>query len=138
MVGRLRLRQRYTEYVPGIRWRGILAKSPSLMNYLEVTEKETSTQPDMITPRPCLAQLSRLCISSNARVRLIPFPQGFQPRFLAPYATAKNNSARGQNPQKTKKKGETSKKKLKPKTTYTQYDLKDAEQFSLCDAMRYA
>jgi large subunit ribosomal protein L1 len=91
-----------------------------------------------IIPRPCLAQLSRLFISPNARVRLVPFPQGFQPQFLAPYATAKNPSARGQNPQKNKKKGEASKKKRKPKTAYTQYDLKDAEQFSLCDAMRYA
>ena len=120
--------------------RGILAKSPSLRysGLPHVFEKGTSIQPDMTAPRPCLAQLSRFCISSNLRVGLVPFPPGFQPRFLAPYATAKNNSARGQNPQKNKKKGEASKKKRKPKTTYTQYDLKDAEQFSLCDAMRYA
>jgi hypothetical protein len=36
------------------------------------------------------------------------------------------------------KKGEASKKKKKTRTTYLQYDLKDAEQFALCDAMRYA
>ncbi|KAI9822520.1 MAG: mitochondrial 54S ribosomal protein mrpl1 [Pycnora praestabilis] len=35
------------------------------------------------------------------------------------------------------KKKDTSKKKKKPRTTFTQYDLRDAEQFSLCDAMRY-
>lgn len=46
-------------------------------------------------------------------------------------------AARGQNPQKNKKKGEATKKKRKPRTAYVQYDLKDAEQFSLCDAMRY-
>jgi len=44
---------------------------------------------------------------------------------------------RGQNPQKNKKKGESTKKKRKPRTSYVQYDLKDAEMFSLCDAMRY-
>jgi large subunit ribosomal protein L1 len=67
----------------------------------------------------------------------VPLSPGFQPQFLASYATAKIGSARGQNPQKNKKKGEASKKRRKPKTTYTQYDLRDAEQFSLCDAMRY-
>ncbi len=41
------------------------------------------------------------------------------------------------NPQKNKKKGEETKKKKKARTTYKQYDLKELEQFSLCDAMRY-
>ena len=40
------------------------------------------------------------------------------------------------NSQKNKKKGAEVKKK-KARTTYKQYDMKDAEQFSLCDAMRY-
>lgn len=28
------------------------------------------------------------------------------------------------------------KKKKKPRTTFVQYDLRDADQFALCDAMR--
>jgi hypothetical protein len=35
------------------------------------------------------------------------------------------------------KKKAAEKKKRKPKTSYRQYDLKDIEQFALCDAMRY-
>lgn len=35
------------------------------------------------------------------------------------------------------KKKEADKKKRKPRTTYKQYDMKDTEQFSLCDAMRF-
>lgn len=41
------------------------------------------------------------------------------------------------NPQKNKKKGEDTKKKKKTRSTYRQYDQKELEQFSLCDAMRY-
>jgi hypothetical protein len=41
------------------------------------------------------------------------------------------------NPQKNKKKGVAETKKRKARTTYIQYDLREAEKFSLCDAMRY-
>ncbi|KAI9707611.1 MAG: mitochondrial 54S ribosomal protein mrpl1 [Candelina mexicana] len=44
--------------------------------------------------------------------------------------------ASGENPQKHKKK-DVGKKKKKARTTFKQYDLKDAEQFALCDALRY-
>ena len=37
---------------------------------------------------------------------------------------------------KNKKKGEPEKKKKKQRTTYVQYDMRDSEQFALCDAMR--
>jgi large subunit ribosomal protein L1 len=43
----------------------------------------------------------------------------------------------GGNPQKNKKKGAAETKKRKARTTYIEYDLRDAEKFSLCDAMRY-
>jgi large subunit ribosomal protein L1 len=43
---------------------------------------------------------------------------------------------KGQNPQKNKKK-DAPQKKRKARTMYKTYDLKDAEMFSLCDAMRY-
>lgn len=42
---------------------------------------------------------------------------------------------RGQNPQKNKKKAEAAKKK-RSRPSYIQYDLRDMQQFSLCDAMR--
>jgi hypothetical protein len=65
-------------------------------------------------------------------------PTLFQPVFRARFASDKKSVAsKGQNPQKNKKKGEITKKKKKLRTTYVEYDLKDAEQFSLCDAMRY-
>jgi large subunit ribosomal protein L1 len=41
------------------------------------------------------------------------------------------------NPQKNKKKGEEPKKKKKARTAYKTYDMKDAETFSLLDAMRH-
>jgi hypothetical protein len=37
---------------------------------------------------------------------------------------------------KHKAKGEKEKKKKKSSTDFKQYDMKHAEQFSLCDAMR--
>lgn len=46
-------------------------------------------------------------------------------------------STKNYNPQKNKKKGDAGKKKKKPSTMYKQYDLKDMDQFSLCDAMRF-
>jgi large subunit ribosomal protein L1 len=44
--------------------------------------------------------------------------------------------SKGHNPQKNKKK-DAPQKKRKARTMYKTYDLKDAEMFSLCDAMRY-
>lgn len=58
----------------------------------------------------------------------------------APKIKSKKDKAKasgGSNPQKNKKKGEETKKKKKPRTTFKQYDLKELDQFSLCDAMRY-
>ncbi|KAI9047411.1 hypothetical protein LZ554_008855 [Drepanopeziza brunnea f. sp. 'monogermtubi'] len=102
----------------------------------------------MATARPCLAQLSRICLSS---VR--PTSTTISARFLSttvPLAArganankilSKQDKAKlgksSSNPQKNKKKGEETKKKKKTRTTYKQYDPKDLEQFSLCDAMRY-
>ncbi|KAI6717329.1 mitochondrial 54S ribosomal protein MRPL1 [Diplocarpon mali] len=104
----------------------------------------------MATARPCLSHLKRIC-SSTSRSRASP--AHFSARFLSTTALLAANSfvqktkskkplekpkGSGQNPQKNKKKGEESKrKKKKTSTTYRQYDLKDLELFSLCDAMRY-
>jgi large subunit ribosomal protein L1 len=72
-------------------------------------------------------------------------------RFLAPITQVRHYAAPpvkskkvldkpksgSSNPQKNKKKGEPDKKKKKARTTYLQYDQRDLETFSLCDAMRY-
>lgn len=91
----------------------------------------------MATAHAYLAQLGRSCLSSSLRAR----PQ-LPVSFLFPatqlrYASAKSVGTKGQNPQKNKKKGEAPKKKKKARTSYKQYDDKDAESFYLLDAMRY-
>ncbi|KAK2623995.1 hypothetical protein QTJ16_006629 [Diplocarpon rosae] len=101
----------------------------------------------MATARPCLARLSRICIFSTTSA-----PAHISARSLSTTAPLAGNTfvktkpknppekakGSGQNPQKNKKKGEDSKKKKKKSSTsYRQYDLKDLELFSLCDAMRY-
>lgn len=68
-------------------------------------------------------------------------PVSIQPILRASYAAKADSkgkgAAKGSNPQKKNKKDDTTKKKRKPRTTYVQYDQRDLEQFSLCDAMRY-
>jgi large subunit ribosomal protein L1 len=91
----------------------------------------------MATARPCLAQLSRLCLSSPR-----PIQSSISLRFLSttvPCAAKKEKPppGKGQNPQKNKKKGVEAKKKKKTSSEYIQYDMNKAEMFSLCDAMRY-
>jgi hypothetical protein len=103
----------------------------------------------MATISPCLAQLSRIYLHTRSQgIRRSPA------MFLAPSFQVRHKS-RGANaapieskaskalkasksvPQKNKKKGMETKKR-KPRTVYKQYDLRAAEQFSLCDAIRYA
>lgn len=102
----------------------------------------------MATPIPCLAQLSRMCLPvgrqsiSRTPVRLLA--PTIQVRYKSRGANAppiqskaaKALKAASSNPQKNKKKDSEKKKKRKPRTTYRQYDMKDAEQFALCDAIR--
>jgi len=59
----------------------------------------------------------------------------FAPKILSKKDKA-GLAGKGMNPMKNKKKGEETKKKKKVRTVYKQYDLKDADMFSLCDAMR--
>ncbi|KAG9244706.1 ribosomal protein L1-like protein [Calycina marina] len=85
---------------------------------------------------PCLAQMSKLSLSAGRQIaHSLPAP------FLAPatkrYASNTKEKKPAGNPQKNKQKGVVEKKKKKGRTTYLQYDQKDSEQFSLCDAMRY-
>ncbi|EEQ29010.1 hypothetical protein MferCBS31731_003219 [Microsporum ferrugineum] len=69
-----------------------------------------------------LTPLSRGMLSSSFR------PQVTAPSFICPLQQQRYAS-------KTSKSKDTKPKKKKP--MYTQYDIRDAIQFSLCDAMRY-
>ncbi|KAI9725032.1 MAG: hypothetical protein M1812_000308 [Candelaria pacifica] len=83
----------------------------------------------MASTRQCVTHFGRTPFVTAARSQH-SIPQAI---FL-PFQQVRHAS--GENPQKYKKK-DVGKKKRKAKTTFTQYDLRDAEQFSLCDAMRY-
>ncbi|TGO26534.1 hypothetical protein BPAE_0057g00100 [Botrytis paeoniae] len=98
----------------------------------------------MAAPGLCLAQMSRLSLSTARHTLLhapkasIPIVQvrhkGFKERILS----KKEKSGALTGPTKSfSKRKTTEKKKKKPRTTYRQYDPKDAETFTLCEAMRY-
>jgi len=102
----------------------------------------------MASPGLCLAQLSRLSLASPARQSILHRPhKALLPIFQVRHAAFKERILSKKEKagiltgpvkkKSNKKKGEKEQKKRKPRTTYRQYDLKDAEQFSLCDAMRY-
>ena len=75
-------------------------------------------------------------LPSNVIVSLRPQWPILPARFLLPaFQVRTAKSGTGFNPQKFNKK-EGKKKKKKADTRFTQYDLRDAEQFALCDAMR--
>ncbi|KUJ06716.1 ribosomal protein L1 [Mollisia scopiformis] len=101
----------------------------------------------MSTARPCLAQLSRICLYSN-RPGITSVPARSLSTTAAVAARGPNapkilsKADKGlrkasTNPQKNKKKGEEVKKKKKARTAYKQYDQRELEQFTLLDAMRY-
>ncbi|KAI9843794.1 MAG: mitochondrial 54S ribosomal protein mrpl1 [Thelocarpon superellum] len=58
------------------------------------------------------------------------------PSFLLPRQQTRSTSAKKQ-AQYDRKKSEAKKKRKKPQTSFTLPDLNKAEQFALCDAMRY-
>ena len=114
------------------------AKGPSM--FLKVTKNRvhsivkyrTSHHNIMATAHAYLAQLGRSCLTSSLRAR----PQ-LPVSFLLP-TVQQRYASKDTSTQKYKKKGESTKKKKKARTTYKQYDIKDAETFYLLDAMRYA
>jgi large subunit ribosomal protein L1 len=113
-----------------------------------ISETPAFMNTGMATPSPFLAQLSRICLFSG-RQPILRLPATFlgtttqvrygssKQRILskAEKAGLVKKPATG-NTMKSKKK-EDSKKKRKPRTTYRQYNLKDTDQYSLCEAMRY-
>jgi len=66
----------------------------------------------------------------------MPTFQTRQKHSVPPIRSKKEKDLDSQNTMKNKKKALEKKNKRKPRTTYRQFDLKDTEQFSLCDAMR--
>ena len=88
---------------------------------------------NMASAKTCLTGLGR----SSYTLALRPSTQ-LPPPFLLPlqqYRTAVQSA----NAAKYKRKDQpTAAKKKKSRTTYVTYDLRDAIQFSLVDAMRYA
>lgn len=89
----------------------------------------------MASTRPLLAQLNRLCISSAPR------PMVYRPAALIHNSIQQRFAAKKAGPnkyaEKRKAQKAAEKKKRKPRTAYIQYNLNDADQFALCDAMRY-
>jgi hypothetical protein len=80
----------------------------------------------MTTTPICFGALVRPSIFSRSCIR--PFSA------IAPLYAPRS----GANLSKEKAAKEKAKKRKKKHTMYKQYDLREAEQFTLCDAMRYA
>ncbi|KAF1346214.1 ribosomal protein L1-like protein [Delphinella strobiligena] len=86
----------------------------------------------MASSRTCLSQLSRSALSPAVRTNT-----QLPPPFLLPFQQHRT-AVQSANAQKYKRKDQpTSAKKKKSRTTFVNYDLKDAIQFPLLDAMRY-
>jgi large subunit ribosomal protein L1 len=91
----------------------------------------------MASANRCIAQLSRNLVSQPLR----PTSQLYQLAFLSSqqlrYASVGKGS-HSENAAKYKRKDAgAAQKKKKARSTFIQYDLRDAEQFNLCDAMQY-
>lgn len=122
----------------------IFALVRAVDQFMSFSSSEATLQ-TMATARPCLAQLSRLRISTTRKSSIYPparFLSSTAPRAGAKKILSKKDKDKASGAQAApkyakKKKAEQQKNKKKASTSYKQYDLKDAEQFSLCDAMRY-
>ncbi|TAQ87269.1 hypothetical protein B7494_g4440 [Chlorociboria aeruginascens] len=88
-------------------------------------------------PTRCLAQLGRLSLSpGHHSIAFTPASFVATMTQIRLASTSKKDAAGGKsNAQRMKKK--TVEKKKKTRTSFIQYDMRDAIQFSLCDAMRY-
>lgn len=90
----------------------------------------------MATTRTCLAQWSRGASASSFR----PTIQSCL-RISMPFEQVRHKTAIGSNSAnaaKYKRKDGSAPKRKKQHKTYIAHDLKPMDQFSLCDAMRYA
>jgi len=85
----------------------------------------------MATANSCLAPWASKSLSGLA-CHFQPLPL----RIFLPSLQVRHASGSSQNSNKPKKKDAP--KKRKPRNTFKQHDLKNADQFALCDAMRYS
>ncbi|KAF2841137.1 mitochondrial large ribosomal subunit protein L1 [Patellaria atrata CBS 101060] len=83
----------------------------------------------MASATACVAKLNRNAISSALR------PNSHPKAILL--SSQHTRQASSDQASKYKRKNQASQKKKKSRSTFVTYNLKDAEQFSLCDAMRY-
>jgi large subunit ribosomal protein L1 len=91
----------------------------------------------MASTRTCVAQWSRGSLSSSFRPQI----QSFRTSTIVQQSrtAAGTTGANSANAAKYKRKElSTAQKKKKQRSSFVNHDLKDVEQFSLCDAMRYA
>lgn len=75
-------------------------------------------------------------LPSAARTALSSCRSPLRGKPIAPFLSLQQVRGAKSNPQ-AKKKGKAAKKDKKGAREYAQKDLKDMEQFTLCDAMRY-
>ncbi len=105
------------------------------MDRLIITQNTPFT---MSSTRQCLSQLSRLSISATATRPTIQAAAALQPisqQRLYAAKPAKANVA-GKYTAKLKAARQAEKKGRKPRTTFREYDIRDADQYALLDAMR--
>jgi len=77
-------------------------------------------------------------LSTTSLLRPLIQQQSHLTPSIQPFAQQVRTAVQSANAAKYKRKDTSAqKKKRKGNTSFTQYDLKQAEQFSLCDAMRY-
>ncbi|OCK81010.1 50S ribosomal protein L1 [Lepidopterella palustris CBS 459.81] len=88
----------------------------------------------MASAKSCVAQLSKSALSSSLRPHIL-LPQTI---FLPSQQFRGAATGTSANAQKYKRKDQPgAQKKKKARSTFIQYDIRDAEQFALCDAMQY-
>ena len=113
--------------ISGSRFSELQIKRKTSCDLIQI-RRATST---MASARTCIAPFQRTCLQLVGRPQLRLPAAVFLPFLQTRSATQKKQA------QYKKKKEETKKKKKKAVTSFIQYDLKNADQFSLCDAMRY-
>lgn len=90
----------------------------------------------MSSTRQCLSQLSRLSISATQARPTVQVAAALQSQQRS-YAAKKVAPAANKYASKLKAARQAEKKARKPRTTFREYDIRDADQYALLDAMRF-
>jgi large subunit ribosomal protein L1 len=124
-----------------VAWKTNEANTPNAKAKRQLRKKLTSVStpqaiPIMAATRTCVAQWSRGSLSSSFRpqIQCLRTSTATQQSRNAAIVTGVNSA----NAAKYKRKElSTAQKKKKQRSSFVNHDLKDLEQFALCDAMRY-